>query len=55
MFSVCPHLGGGGYPGQVQTGDGVPHPALDVGVPQPGPDGGGGVTQPGMGYQMIKW
>ena len=47
MFSVCPHLGGGGgYPGQVQMGDtsipgwGYPHPALDREVPQPGSDGG---------------
>ena len=36
--------GGGGYPGQVQMGGGVPWLGLDEGVPQPGPDGGGGGT-----------
>ena len=31
MFSVCPHLGGGGYPARSRRG--VPHPALDGGYP----------------------
>ena len=40
MFSLCPSLGGWeGYPGQVQVGGQV---QTGRGVPQPGPDGGGG-------------
>ena len=58
MFSICPHLGSGGvsWPGPDTEGTpsldgGYPHPVLDRGVPQPGPDGGWG----GYPGQVQMW
>ena len=54
MFSVCPPLGGGGYPGQVQMGRGTPAgvPLGRDGVP-PARSGRGGVPQ--LGYLQQGW
>ena len=54
QVSVC--SGGGGYPGQVQM-RGYPIQVQTNGVNQSGPDGEGGVTQPGpsRGYPGQGW
>ena len=55
MFSVCPHLGGGGYPSQVQPGGGYMSQVQPGGYPDQGgyPNGGyPGRTTPDGGTPM---